>query len=244
MDKIYQEKIFINSNDVDDHYDLKISTIFKYLQQVSTNHSELLGLGMKSTVDRGMFWVITRMHVKILKMPKMLETLTVTTHPGDLMMFIFPRFYEVYNELGELCITASAAWVLLDINTHKVVTKPLEDNFGYKGTSLPEDLPLPNRVIYDDNLAKVENRTVRYGDIDLNGHLNNTKYIDYIIDTHDIHFYKKYRVNEILINYEKEINDGDSVDIFTSGNNPEVIVGDVNGTHSFSAKVTYENRDD
>ena len=243
MDKIYQEKIFINSNDVDDHYDLKISTIFKYLQQVSTNHSELLGIGMKTTVDQGMFWVITRMHVKILKMPHMLETLTVTTHPGDLMMFIFPRYYEIYNETGELVIVASSAWVLLDNNTHKVVTKPYGDGFEYKGISLPEDLSLPGRVAAE-NLTKVEDRLVRYNDIDLNGHLNNTKYIDYIIDTHDIYFYKKYRVNEILINYEKEIKNGDSVTLFTDGNMPEIIVGDVNGNHSFSAKVTYIERKD
>ena len=239
MENYYQEKIFINSNDVDDHYDLKISTIFKYLQQAATNHAELIGLGMKDTVDKGMFWVITRMHEQILKMPKMLETLTVTTHLSDLMMFIFPRNYQVYNEAGELCIVASAAWVLLDVNTHKVISKP---NFTYEGASYPEDIGLPGKVIYDD-LTKVETRRVRYGDIDLNGHLNNTKYIDYIIDTHDINFYKKYRVKEILINYEKEIRNGDNVDIFTDGKMPEIIVGDVDGIHSFSAKVTYMNRD-
>ena len=238
MEKIYQEKIFVNSNDVDDHFDLKISTIFKYLQQAATNHAELIGLGMKDTVDKGMFWVITRMHVKILKMPTMLETLTVTTHLSDLMMFVFPRHYQVYNEKGELCIVASAAWVLLDTNTHKVISKL---DFAYDGTSLPEDIGLPNKVIYDD-LTKVETRQVRYGDIDLNGHLNNTKYIDYIIDTHDINFYKKYRVNEILINYEKEIKNSDNVDIYTDGNMPEIVVGDVSGAHCFSAKVTYEKR--
>ena len=243
MDKIYQEKVFITSNDVDDHYDLKISTIFKYLQQVSTNHSELLGIGMKTTLEHKMFWVITRMHVKIIKMPKMLETLTVTTHPGDLMMFVFPRYYEVYNESGELCIVASAAWVLLDVDTHKVVTKPYGEGFEFKGTSLPEDISMPGRVIAE-NLTKLESRKVRYNDIDLNGHLNNTKYIDYIIDTHDIHFYKKYRVSEILINYEKEIRDGDIVDIYSDSNIPEIITGDVSGNRSFGAKVSYIERKD
>lgn len=243
MEKFYQEKIFINSNDVDDHYDLKIPTIFKYLQQVSTNHAEMIGLGKKDTVDKGMFWVITRMEVKILKMPKMLETITVTTHPGDLMMFIFPRHYQVYNEKKELCIVAHASWVLLDINTHKVLMKPFGDGYTFKGESSKDDLPMPGRIIFD-NLNKIETRKVRYGDIDLNGHLNNTKYIDYIIDTHDISFYKKYRVKEILINYEKEIQNGDNVDLYTNCQLPEVVVGDVNGSHSFVAKITYENRDD
>lgn len=243
MEKFYQENIFINSNDVNDHYELKISTIFKYLQQVSTNHAELIGLGKKDTVDKGMFWVITRMEVRILKMPHMLETISVTTHPGDLMMFIFPRYYEIYNEKGELCIAASSTWVLLDLNTHKALMKPFGDNYSFKGETHPNDIKLPGKVT-SDNLYKLETRRVRYNDIDLNGHLNNTKYIDYIIDTHDINFYKKYRVKEILINYEKEIKNEDSVDIYTDGNLPEVIVGDVNGSHSFVAKITYENRDD
>ena len=121
------------------------------------------------------------------------------------------------------------------------MTKPLEEGFIYEGTSLDEDLPMPGKVTFD-NLSKIEDRSVRYNDIDLNGHLNNTKYIDYIIDTHDINFYKKYRVNEILINYEKEIKNGDRVAIFTDGNMPEIIVGDVENTHSFVAKITYAER--
>ena len=239
---MYQEKIFINSNDVDDHYDLKISTIFKYLQQVSTNHSEILGVGKKDTVEKGMFWVITRMKVKILKMPMMLETLTVTTHPGETMSFIYPRHYEVYNEQGELCIVGNAIWVLLDLNTHQVKMKPFPDGFVIPAEKLPEDLGMPEKVI-SDNLEKVETRRVRYSDIDLNAHLNNTKYIDYIIDIHDIDFYKKHRVKEILINFEKEIKNGDSVELFSDGNFPEIIVGNVDGTRSFSAKVSYEDRD-
>lgn len=240
---MYEEKILITSNDVDDHYDLKISTIFKYLQQVSTNHSELIGLGKKDTVDKGVFWVITRMQVKILKMPKMLDTLRVTTHPGDLTMFVFPRYYQIYNEQGELCIVASAAWVLLDINTHKIVMKPFGDGYTFKGEKDPSDIPLPGRVTFD-NLFELETRKVRYNDIDLNGHLNNTKYIDYIIDTHDVNFYKKHRVNEIIINYEKEIKNGDKVELFTDGSLPEIIVGEVDGVCSFTARVSYEDRKD
>ena len=239
---MYQEKIFITSNDVDDHYDLKISTIFKYLQQVSTNHAELLGLGKKDTVDKGMFWVITRMKVIIHKMPKMLETLTVTTHPGDMMLFIFPRFYEVYNEQGELVISGSSSWVLLDNETHKVKMKPFGDGYSLQGEKDERDIPVPEKVIGLDNIELVDERKVRYSDIDLNGHLNNTKYIDYITDTHDSHFYNKYCVKEILINYEKEIKDNDEVKLYSDNSIPEMIVGDVNDSHCFIAKINYEER--
>ena len=240
---MYQEIVFVNSNDVDDHYDLKISTIFKYLQQVSTNHAELIGLGKKDTVDKGMFWVISRMKVVIHKMPKMLDTLTIKTHPGETMIFIFPRFYQIYDQNNNLCISASSSWALVDINTHKLLTKPLDNNFKMPSETRPEDISLPEKVTLS-SLEFIEERKVRYSDIDLNGHLNNTKYIDYIIDTHDIDFYKTHRVKEILINYEKEIKDQNVVHLYSDIKVEETIVGDVDGNHCFLAKIKYENRDD
>ena len=238
---MYQENIFITSNDVDNHYDLKISSLFKYLQQVSTNHAEKIGLGKKDTVDKGMFWVITRMKVVIYKMPKMLDTIRVTTHPGNILMFVFPRFYEIYSEEGELLVAASSSWALLDNDTHKVIMKPNVDYSKYVGEKLDEDIALPEKVTFLV-LEKEEERKVRYSDIDLNGHLNNTKYIEYIVDTHDINFYQNRRIQEIVINYEKEIKDGDIVTIYSDHQEEETIVGDVEGKHSFIAKVTYIKR--
>ena len=235
---MYQEKVFINSNEVDSHFDLKISSIFKYLQQVSTNHAEILGVGKKDTWDKGIYWVITRMKVVIHKMPKMLETLTVTTHPGETMLFMFPRFYEIYNEKGELVISASSSWALLDRKEHKIVTK---HGFNIPKEKDDNDLPLPEKITAKD-ISLVEKRKVRYSDIDLNGHLNNTKYIDYILDTHDLSFYDKKQVSEIVINYEKEVKDGDEVSLYSDNNFPEIIVGETNSSRSFTAIINFKDR--
>lgn len=241
MKKFYEEKILVTSNDVDRYFEVKLSTIFKYLQQVSTNHAELIGLGKKDTSDKGMFWVIARMNVIIHKMPHMLDALKVTTHPGDLMMFIFPRYYQIYSESGELLISAVAYWTLLDSNTHKVIMKPFGDGYTFKGEKLDIDLPSPRKITYDE-LFVCEERKVRYSDTDLNGHLNNTKYIDYIIDTHNTSFYDNKRVKEISINFEHEIKDGDIVTLYSNNLEKEVIVGEVNGVHNFVAEIIYEER--
>ena len=238
---MYEEKIFVTSNDVDEHYKTKLSAIFKYLQQVSTDHAELIGLGKKDTVEKGMFWVITRMKVVIHKLPEMLETLTVTTHPGDLMLFVFPRFYEVYNEKGELVISASSSWVLLDSNTHKLVTKPPVDYSLYIPEKSRDDIPIPEKINFED-IEKIETRKVRYSDIDLNSHLNNTKYIEYITDIHNTDFYRENYFKEIVINYEKEVMDNQEVELFSNNQIPEIVVGKVNGNTCFTAKITYSKR--
>lgn len=238
---MYQEKILVTSNDVDDHYELKISTIFKYLQQVSTNHAELIGVGKKDTVDKGMFWVITRIKVVIHKMPKMLDELIVTTHPGETLAFIFPRFYQIYNLKGELMISASSSWALLDNVTRKIKMKPFDNDFKLPYEKDDKDISLPEKVNVED-VTFIDKRKVRYSDIDLNCHLNNTKYIDYLIDIHDIDFYKKHRIKEILINYDKEIRYNDEVEFYSNNKEEEIVVGKINDVHAFSSLIKYEDR--
>ena len=158
---MYQEKFFVSSGDVDNHFELKLSSIFQFFQIVSANHSELLGLGKKETWDKGMCWVITRMKVQIFRLPKMLETVIVKTHPGEIMAFLFPRFYQIYSESGELLVAGSACWTLLDANTHKVIVKPVASVIAYPSEKHPDDISLPERVIGDD-LSLVDSRKARY----------------------------------------------------------------------------------
>ena len=87
----------------------------------------------------------------------------------------------------------------------------------------------------------METRKVRYSDIDLNGHLNNTKYIDYIIDLHDSDFYKKNSIVRFLINYEKELMDNDVLNLFSDHQNPEYIKGEVDKT-AFEVNISYQER--
>ena len=76
---MYREKLLITSNDVDDHLNLKVSSIFKFMQMVSTNHSEKIHVGQKDTIDVGMCWVITRMQVVIRRTSLWIEKLFVGT---------------------------------------------------------------------------------------------------------------------------------------------------------------------
>ena len=236
---MYQKKYLIGSNDIDQFLELKLSSLFKMMQEISTEHAEVLNIGKANTLDIGMFWVITRMEVEIINAPKYLQNVVLTTYPGDDLRFIFPRYFYLEDEEGNTLVKASSTWMVLNRNTHNVVLNPFN---GYKAP--PEhkenELPLPKKVSPKE-ATLVESRKVRYSDIDLNGHLNNTKYIDYIIDLHDSDFYKKNRIKHFLINYEKELMDNDVLNLSSDFNNPEYIKGEVDKT-SFEVSITYEKR--
>ena len=237
---MYKEKVLVTSNDVDSHLKLKISALFKFLQQASTNHSEILRIGRSATSDVGKAWVITRMWVKINKLPDLNDEIIVCTHPGDTMKFIYPRFYEVYSKKGELLVSGSALWVVIDAKTRHVLSKPFDDK-TVKGEKNKDDIAIPERVQLNE-VNLIENRQVRYSDIDLNGHLNNVKYIEFMMDLHDKDFYDQYTVKEILINYEKECHDSDVISLYRNDSLDCSIKGMIGEVTTFTAKIGFVKR--
>ncbi len=237
---MFKEKIQITSLDVDSNLELKASSLFKYMQLVASNHVGSLGAGHLDLMKHNMLWVVIRMDVKIYRTPKLEEEVLFTTHPGETKSFIFPRFFEIYDKKGNLIIAVSSLWALIDKTTRKVVLKP--DGFvKIKAESDKNDLPDPAKIVGEaSNL--VNTHKARYTDIDLNGHFNNTSYVECILNTHDNDFYKRHRVSSISINYDKEIKDGDEIVLYTNGQSPEIIKGKVNDENRFTAKLEYDER--
>lgn len=231
------KKYYINSNDVDQFYDLKISSFFKMMQEVASQNAEELGIGHVQTNSKNLIWVITRFLVKIHKLPKYQEIVTLKTYPGKTIKFIFPRYFVLEDENGNKLIEASSTWLVLYNETRKVCISPFDKDI--EGEDQVDQLPLADKVEHVEDLSFVEERKVRYNDIDLNGHLNNTKYIEYILDIHDSNFYKEHEIKEILINYNHELKNNDLVSIYSNKQNPEIIKGNIGETNSFDVKVTY-----
>ena len=62
---MFERRFHIGSNDVDPHFELKISSLFRFLQEAATEHAEVIGVGKDVTFKKGMFWVISRYSVSI-----------------------------------------------------------------------------------------------------------------------------------------------------------------------------------
>lgn len=238
---MYKKDYYIGSNDVDQFLDLKLSSFFKMMQDIGTEHAEILNIGKANTIDKGLYWVITRIEIEILSMPKYLSTVSLTTYPGDDLRFIFPRYFLLKDLKGKTLIKASSTWMVINRATQNVSLNPF-NGFKLEGEHLDDELSLPSKVNKDENTSIMETRKVRYSDIDLNGHLNNTKYIDYILDIHDSDFYKKNRIRHFLINYEKELKDGNTVSLFSNNSNPEYIKGEIDNKIAFEVSIKYEQR--
>ena len=183
----------------------------------------------------GYMWVVTRMYLEFYKVPKYLDKVSVYTYPSKVRGgFSFTRIAGIDDENGNPLLKINSTWILMEHDTHKMVLRPSIPLFNETHDG---ELPDPGRVNKEE--AKyLYSRTVRYCDCDLNDHLNNVRYVDMILDVFDNEFHKTKMISTMLLNYEREVKEGEIMDIYVSEDR-SYIEGRVGEVTSFQAKLTF-----
>lgn len=198
----------LRNADVDLHRRLRPSVLFQLLQEAAIAHTTMLGAGREKTLDRGFLWVVTMQRAEIARWPVYDETITLTTWPGKNMHVLFPRYYTVTDGDGAVLIRASALWVLMDQSSRGLVF-PEEHGVEIPGLVTGEEcaLPRPPKALPTDTERSF---TVPYSYVDLNGHMNNTRYLDLVQDTLPAPWYDR-PPTEILVEHASEARLGQTI---------------------------------
>lgn len=173
---IYREEILLRSKDVNLYRRLRTSRLFELLQEASIRHTEQLGMGRDKTLDKGILWVVGLQRAEIRRMPVYDETVVLKSWPGEMMHVFFPRYYQMETVSGEILVQASALWTLVDSKTRRMVF-PQQYGVVIDGVKTGEEIPLPASPAKLDCTQAVPFR-VPFSYVDLNGHMNNTRYFD------------------------------------------------------------------
>ncbi len=205
---IYTTQLRLRNKDVNLHRRLRSSVLFELLQEASIRHTEELGMGREMTLDRGLLWMVTLQRAEIARMPAYDECVTVECWPGETMHLLFPRYYRLLDEEGRTLLSASALWALVDQQARRMI---FPDRYGITipGITTGNEiaLPAPPRSACGDRVTAF---TVPYSYVDLNGHMNNTRYFDLAEDL--VPAVREGRaLREIAVEYANEAKLGDEL---------------------------------
>ena len=174
--EIYTLPYSIRSRDVNMFQHLRPSQLFELLQEAATDHSGLLGAGVEVIRRQNLMWVLARQNVEIIRMPRYGEETTIETWPGKTVHSLYPRFYRLLGAQGETIVNSSSIWLLADMSERSLVPSSqsgIAFSFEKRGLEIP--LPSPPRSFFTDQHASF---TVPFSYVDMNGHMNNTRYFD------------------------------------------------------------------
>ena len=211
MESIYSQNFAVTDNCVDCFGNLKLSTLLYFAQEVAGRHFDRIAMTYDQLAKKGMFWAIIRQRVAITRLPKSGETIRVETWPMPNTRVAFPRHVAAYDENGKELFRCISLWVLMDAQSRAMVL-PGKSGIALPGTANGNELP-PPASLPARQLLNHRSRSVCFTDLDRNGHMNNTKYLDWISDLLPSQFHENHQPREMTVCYFSESREGQSLQL-------------------------------
>lgn len=247
MEAIFKKKYIVQVSETDFRRQLKLSSLFVYLQDMATEHAYNIGVGRDVLKKKyGIIWVLNRVKVEVIRYPIYKDEITIETWPEQPEKVQFNRNFLIYDKYGDIIAKAFSQWVVIDFSTRRLRRcSIIEEEFPRVDRERPLDCT-SGKIKPIGNLNISYKKTVGYSDIDINEHLNNAKYIDYIMDCFSLEAHKKYSIKSIEIDYMHEALPGEIIQLYTDTagvENNRVYIEGINentGSTTFKAQIIIE----
>lgn len=198
------------SSDTDPFRRLRLSRLFTLLQEAAIAHTEALGFGREKTLDRGWLWVVALQQLRIRRLPVYDERIALDSVPGETMHSLFPRYYRITDEAGNELLTAASIWTLMNEKT-RTMAAPEETGVRIRGMAAGWEtfFPRPPKAASAESSAAW---TVPYSMTDLNGHMNNARYLDLAEDFMPPEL-RRLPLRALQAEYAAEIRQGETMEL-------------------------------
>ena len=215
MEKLqYSKEFFIQTSNTDFKGKATIQSLLHLFQEIAWEHAEILGLGFENLFKHNLIWVLSKQKTRIIKCPNWHDKVIVKTWATGKEGFFWNRDFKIMSDQGEELVKAMSSWLIIDI----VKRRP------YRGDDL-FNLKIENpEKTFDYKLGKVPaltkntksfDKIVRYSDLDLNNHVNNVKYLEWVLDGYPIEFFEQNILSSVELNFLAEAIYGDEIEIFS-----------------------------
>ena len=222
-DTFRQEDILILEEDfpvysflVDAQKKLSIPSLFGLMVEIAHHDAERRGWGYTGMIRQNQAWVFLRALIRVARMPEWGETIRIRTWPKTMEGITAYRDIEIKDASGEIIISATTLWSIIDLEKRKPVRlTPGQYTVG-KHAHMHAVEEKPVKINGSEALHPVNSFRAAYNHTDMNLHVNNARYIDWVLNEMPRELLQEKTIREIQVNFSAELMLDDKVEILLS----------------------------
>ncbi len=247
--KIWEKELKIPLSDVDFRGKLKLNSIFGIMQNEALNHSERIGVGFNKFLNDGQIWVLTWGKIIIRKYPDFEDTILLKTWLKKQHKLFTIRDFLFLNQEEQPIIRASTGWLLLNANSkrpERPKSLPKTVSFLEDTASIDE---IPEKIRDENDLIKTFEKKIYYSDIDPNNHTNNSKYMEFVLNSFPMKIHENKRIKDMTLFFLSDARYGDTIEIFSKNSDTDdnrdylKIINKTTGNQILRVILNWENTD-
>ena len=234
------------SYDVGVNGEISLMSLLRYFQEAAFEHANNLGVGYNVLQEQNIFWVLSSMWLEIENsLPGFDEQITVKTWPRGVNKLYALRDFQLFHKDKQVA-KATSQWLLVDVKSKRIV----------RPERFTDGIPFSEKRVFNDDFSPVEpikekkiteERQVRYSDLDINRHVNNIRYVEWILDTVNEHF-DSININCLKIHYLSEFIENEKALIYCEScdctNEIKFEIDHENGKTGIRGFIKYQNSSD
>ncbi|KAG0582678.1 hypothetical protein KC19_3G076900 [Ceratodon purpureus] len=246
---MYRQIFVIRSYEVGPDKSTSVREIFSLFQEMALNHVQLLGIagdgfGATRAMNRlGLIWVVTKMQVDVERYPVWPEVIEIDSWVASAGKNGMRRDWIMRSyKTGEVLARATSTWCMMNGTTRRLskipdeVRSEIEPNFmDHRFAFSQDDSPVAPRITKLDDVS-TEHRSSHLKstptDLDMNQHVNNLKYINWVLESIPDEHIQTHKLASIVLEYRRECHSTDIVESLTSSktviNGDETVISDSN----------------
>ncbi|GGE38197.1 acyl-ACP thioesterase domain-containing protein [Streptococcus himalayensis] len=204
MGQIYQMQMKIPFDMSDVNGNIKIPQLILLSLQVSEMQSESLGISDQDLLEKHqLVWIVTDYEMILHRLPAFGDEIRIETEALSYNRLFCYRRFTIFDRDGEVLVEMLASFVMMNRETRKVqpvdgdLLAPYQSSFDKKvirGPKYPATEMLEQKEFQ-----------IRFYDLDMNGHVNNSKYLDWIFEALGVAFLTSHVPRKINLKYVKEV---------------------------------------
>jgi acyl-ACP thioesterase len=202
----------IKTFELDPHHRIPLGILYGYLQEAADMHATSLGFDSGTMLRKNLVWMLLRVHLRLDCSLMERQIVEVVTWPSKVESRFAYRDYRIFREgEAEPFGVATSVWILIDLTRNRPTV--LADLFPpdyHRDADRAHDLAAPALASGGEEIA-TRVFPVRRSDIDLNGHVNNLHYVEWLAESVPFDVWDTRSVRELYVEFKKQVRYGETV---------------------------------
>jgi len=220
---------------------LSLNDLLKLTSDIAVEEYNQRGLSREYLAEHGFAILVSRVSYKIHTMPKENQEIVIKTWEEKPEALQLLRAFEISDTSGNLLVTGLSTWLLVNPEKRTIVPTKMFTLRQIPETQKQHDCIKPGKISVPQDLVELDQRKIRFSDLDSNGHTNNSRYGAFIMDCLPEEYQNK-PIKDVRLNYSKEAMLNYNLKIsahIDSDSNKIIVIGEHQEGKCFEAELYY-----
>lgn len=210
---LYTHSYYLTAAQCNAQRELAPAQLVQQIIEVATEHADALGVGFKDLQRGGCLWVLSRVAIEMKRYPHLLENYSLTTWIESYNRHFSERNIEIRGDGDEIIGYARTIWVAIDMETRRPADLSAIAYISETVCDHPCPIARQGKIRTGQVPQIVHEYTFRISDIDLNRHVNSTRYVELILNQMNLADFDEFFLSRFEIEYKHEAHFNDTVEV-------------------------------